>query len=257
MECLLRVALDIALLLIWLPVSSLGEEMLASTMQEVAHESTEIGDARAQYELGLAYEFGFGKLRDISEALRWYRKAAEQGYTAARSALGRMYFEGKGVKQDFAESARWYGCSKPAESILRGCKETSYADLPQSALDLLTEMKCSVSHNYDFGSALDLNGDGSLEYQICCNDARHGPCNAVVIGKIGSEWKYLSAGASLGFTIPCALFIVLASESEGFHDICQPTICSPLDTKTCVPTMWKFKNGRYRIVETKSSAGSR
>jgi TPR repeat protein len=42
------------------------------------------------------------------EALRWYRRAAEQGDPDAQNALGRMYEHGEGVAQNFALATKWY-----------------------------------------------------------------------------------------------------------------------------------------------------
>jgi TPR repeat protein len=38
--------------------------------------------------------------QDYAEAVKWYRKAAEQGDVKAQSNLGVMYASGQGVKQD-------------------------------------------------------------------------------------------------------------------------------------------------------------
>src|SRR5205807_420797 len=46
------------------------------------------GDAKAQYGLGFMYREGRGVPRDDAEAVRWYRKAAEQGDAMAQHALG-------------------------------------------------------------------------------------------------------------------------------------------------------------------------
>src|SRR6267378_2279942 len=43
----------------------------------------EEGDAQAQNELGFCYENGQGITRDAAEAVKWFRKAAEQGYVFA------------------------------------------------------------------------------------------------------------------------------------------------------------------------------
>lgn len=43
-----------------------------------------------------------------SEAVKWYRKAAEQGHVAAQYMIGYLYYEGLGVSKDYSESARWY-----------------------------------------------------------------------------------------------------------------------------------------------------
>jgi TPR repeat protein len=54
------------------------------------------------------YHGGHGVPQDYQEALKWYRKAAEQGNTHAQNSLGRMYANGKGVPQDFVRDHMWY-----------------------------------------------------------------------------------------------------------------------------------------------------
>ncbi len=214
----------------------------------------ETGDAKAQSELGFMYEYGAGGLqRDAAEALKWYHKAASQGDVMAKHSVARMYFDGKGVTKNYLEAANWYGCPKPNIRALSSCREISYKDLPKGALDLLTKMNCSVSSNCDFGSAVDLNGDGEPEYQVCCHDAPHGPCGAVVIGKIGSVWRELSAKEGvLGFEYACGLFVVLDARHNGFSDICLPDQCSMVSSPAanpCFPTIWQFVHDRYRSVQ--------
>ncbi|HSR55039.1 MAG TPA: tetratricopeptide repeat protein, partial [Alphaproteobacteria bacterium] len=58
--------------------------------------------------LGLMYMNGRGVPQDNSEAVKWYRKASEQGYARAQYNLGYMYMKGYGVPQDYAEAVRWY-----------------------------------------------------------------------------------------------------------------------------------------------------
>ena len=48
-----------------------------------------------------------GVAQDYNEAVKWYRKSAEQGTAAAQSNLGRMYDEGLGVVQDYTEAVKW------------------------------------------------------------------------------------------------------------------------------------------------------
>jgi len=38
--------------------------------------------------------------QDYKEAVKWYLKAAEQGYALAQFNLGNMYYNGDGVLQD-------------------------------------------------------------------------------------------------------------------------------------------------------------
>jgi len=46
--------------------------------------------------------------QDAAEAVRWFRKAAEQGYAGGQCSLGFIYANGQGVKQDHAEAVRWF-----------------------------------------------------------------------------------------------------------------------------------------------------
>ena len=45
--------------------------------------AAERGDAEAQYWLGRCYYFGEGVAWDRAEAVKWFRKAAEQGDASA------------------------------------------------------------------------------------------------------------------------------------------------------------------------------
>ena len=54
-------------------------------------------------------EFTVGTVpRDRAEALKWYRRAAEQGVAEAQFNLGNLYCTGQGVPQDLAEARKWY-----------------------------------------------------------------------------------------------------------------------------------------------------
>lgn len=43
-----------------------------------------------------------------ADAVRWYRKAAEQGHAQAQNELSYCYDEGHGVKEDSVEAVKWY-----------------------------------------------------------------------------------------------------------------------------------------------------
>ena len=47
------------------------------------------------------YDNGQGVLQDDKEAVKWYRKSAEQGHPKAQSNLGVLYSNGQGVPQDY------------------------------------------------------------------------------------------------------------------------------------------------------------
>jgi TPR repeat protein len=66
------------------------------------------GIAGAQFSLGVCYDFGDGVTQDHAEAVKWYRKAADQGIAGAQNNLGNCYRDGQGVAQDQAEAIKWY-----------------------------------------------------------------------------------------------------------------------------------------------------
>lgn len=68
----------------------------------------ELGDAEAQYNLGVMYDQGASVDQDLGKAASWYRKAAEQGFMDAQTNLGMMYYRGEGVPGDRTEAARWF-----------------------------------------------------------------------------------------------------------------------------------------------------
>ena len=57
-----------------------------SSFQEALNKA-EQGDTEAQYNLGLCYYKGEGVAKDVVEAAKWYREAADQGYAEAQKAL--------------------------------------------------------------------------------------------------------------------------------------------------------------------------
>jgi len=67
------------------------------------------GDAEAQVGLAMLYAHGVGVSRDPAKAVKWLRKAAEQGFPRAQCLLGLAYSNGEGVKKpDKVEAARWF-----------------------------------------------------------------------------------------------------------------------------------------------------
>jgi TPR repeat protein len=45
--------------------------------------------------------------QNYGEAVKWYGKAAEKGYTKAQYNLGLMYYGGNGVPKDFVQAYLW------------------------------------------------------------------------------------------------------------------------------------------------------
>jgi uncharacterized protein len=72
------------------------------------------GMPEAQYMMGMVYDRGEGLPQDFAEAVAWYRKAADQGYVAAQFELGNKYASGEGVPQNFAEAYVWFSLAAAA-----------------------------------------------------------------------------------------------------------------------------------------------
>lgn len=65
-------------------------------------------DAESQYLLGWWYYVGkiVGRLnypQDYSEALKWFRKAAEQNHAESQNYIGDIYAMGQGVAEDYTQ----------------------------------------------------------------------------------------------------------------------------------------------------------
>lgn len=103
------------------------------------------GDAQAQATLGFYFEYGLFVPKDCSQALFWYRKAAEQGWPGAQMRLGAQYLGGSRtggpieacVSKDLAEGAAWY----------RKAAEQGYANA-QCDLGWLYETGSGVPKDY-------------------------------------------------------------------------------------------------------------
>lgn len=66
------------------------------------------GNADTDYKVGELYEHGKGVAQDMSEAVKYYRKAAKDGSAEAQFTMGVLSYEGNGVKRDLAESVEWF-----------------------------------------------------------------------------------------------------------------------------------------------------
>lgn len=70
--------------------------------------AAEEGSAKAQFFLGRMYETGQFRDHNPVLAARWYQKAAAQGHRLAQYRLGQMYLSGRGVKQAPDTAAEWF-----------------------------------------------------------------------------------------------------------------------------------------------------
>lgn len=93
------------------------KEKAFNRIMQAAH----LGDANAQNELGIHYASGEGVEKDLTEAVKWYKKAADNGDMYARANIGSAYYYGNGVTQSYKLALQWY--KRAAE---QGHKESQY-----------------------------------------------------------------------------------------------------------------------------------
>ncbi len=79
------------------------------------------GDARAQYALGVMYEFGQGVEHSYATAARWYEKAATKGYAMARNNLAMLFEDGLGVVKSEEKAVNYYH-----QAALQGLPSSQY-----------------------------------------------------------------------------------------------------------------------------------
>jgi TPR repeat protein len=58
------------------------------------------GVPSAEYDLGLAYDKGYGVPKDATKSIYWINKSSKQGYAPAEAVMGGCYFFGKDVPQN-------------------------------------------------------------------------------------------------------------------------------------------------------------
>lgn len=116
--------------------------------------SAEQGYAPAQYELGAMYYYDAEKgiKQDFSEALKWFKKSAEQNNAKAQRGLGHMYYSGEGVTENLSEALKWY--RKSAE---QGEKYAQYR----------------LGQMYEYGEGIPQNYDKAIEWYQKAADQGH------------------------------------------------------------------------------------
>lgn len=83
------------------PVPVAGEEPNLTLPSPV------LAEVRTQYETGVAFELGAGVEQDDNAALRWFLKAARQGYPPAQYKVGMAYAHGIGTEPAPGKARKW------------------------------------------------------------------------------------------------------------------------------------------------------
>jgi TPR repeat protein len=96
----------------------------------------------AQSNLGCCYDSGQGVATDYVEAVKWYRKAAEQGHIEAQFNLGYCYTNGQGVAKNKVEAYAWFSMAAKADSDAAESRDLLRKELtPQQFTDAQKRIK--------------------------------------------------------------------------------------------------------------------
>jgi len=71
-------------------------------------EAAASGDAKAMFEIGSRYAEGRGGKQNLTEAAKWYERAADAGLAPAQYRIGNFYEKGTGVERDLKKAKTWY-----------------------------------------------------------------------------------------------------------------------------------------------------
>jgi len=83
----------------------------------------DLGDAEAQWQMGVRYHDGEGVPQNDVQAALWFQLAADQGHVDAQAHLGAYYWAGRGVPKDLSKAYMW------SEIALAGGDDNSKARL--------------------------------------------------------------------------------------------------------------------------------
>ncbi|MCH8240583.1 MAG: sel1 repeat family protein, partial [Proteobacteria bacterium] len=67
---------------------------------------------------GWFYAKGLGVPQDYKQAVKWYRKATEQGFDGAQFKLGTMYLRGHGVPQGYVMAHKWFNLAAAKRNVV-------------------------------------------------------------------------------------------------------------------------------------------
>lgn len=105
------------------------------------------GSPIGQFQMGGFYHRGHIFERDRTEALSWFRKAAEQGHSGAQLLLGMAYANGDGAQMDLVESYAWVVTALSRKPFNELQSEKEREEVFSMATALLTSLRERLSKN--------------------------------------------------------------------------------------------------------------
>jgi tetratricopeptide (TPR) repeat protein len=131
-----------------------------------------------------------GKTKSFVEAVKWYRKAAEQGYASAQYQLGVCYSKGMGVTEDRTEAIKWYKIASVQKEVLDHIKIGNFyiegLDITKNETEAIkwyhkyAEMQgdvaaqYSLGNSYEYGYGVTRNLDEAMKWYHMAAEQGHG-----------------------------------------------------------------------------------
>jgi hypothetical protein len=124
---------------IWFNAARLSDQETNPEFERLLRRAGELGSVGAQRALGVKHATGrWTGPKDLAEAARWYRLAAENGDAESQCDLGFMLLDGDGIPKNFEEGVMWV--ERAGESgeyralpFLTECYENGYSGFPMDA----------------------------------------------------------------------------------------------------------------------------
>jgi TPR repeat protein len=92
---------------------------LAESQASRLRADAECGDLDAQFRLGVMYEHGDGVVKNLTEAIKWYERAAQAGNAKAQNNLGYLFHVGRGVPKDDIRADMWLQLATHGQPSIR------------------------------------------------------------------------------------------------------------------------------------------
>ena len=106
--------------------------VMADNRDLAIQKEAEKNGVAGQVAAGLVYYLGRGVPQNFPEAMKWFKKAADQGNPDATALLGVMYEEGQGVSRDNAEALKWYSIAEKNGNKKVGVRIEALKSIQQS-----------------------------------------------------------------------------------------------------------------------------
>lgn len=112
--------------------------------------AAELGDKKGQFNLAQAYQTGIAVNQDLTKAIFWYTKAAENNFDMAQLFLGNIYADGIGTEKDLVKAKEWLtkAASQGNEDAKARLAEIIRSETPTESIPQNSDKDISIIIDY-------------------------------------------------------------------------------------------------------------